>query len=191
MLTVILTGGASRRMGRDKAALDLGEGPLWLSLAARYRVLGPVALSVAERRADRDEVLQLADRYPGQGPLNGLYSAFDETEAELVFLTAVDLPLGDPSLARELRSRIGDADACVIRRRDGTAEPAFAVYRRSCLEPVRVCLEGQKRSFRELFERIGVRYVREEELPAWDLDTVLMNMNTPEDYEKLLRDVVK
>ena len=46
MLTVILTGGSSRRMGRDKALLPFGDGTLLQTLIDRYAALGPVGVSV-------------------------------------------------------------------------------------------------------------------------------------------------
>jgi molybdopterin-guanine dinucleotide biosynthesis protein A len=104
-----------------------------------------------------------------------------------VFLTAADLPLGEAALAAALVSRIGEADACVIRRSNGEPEPLFAVYRRSCLQPVERCLVEGQRSCRALLEQIEVNWVREADLPEWDLDRVLWNVNTPEAYRQALR----
>ena len=189
MLTVILTGGRSSRMGRDKALLPLGDGTFLSQLVSRYRkALGRVAVSVD--RAGRFSpcgALELVDAFPGKGPMNGLYSAFTQTDADTVFLTATDLPAGDPALARYLAERLEDCDACVIRRGDDFIEPLFAVYARSCLPVVRAYLETDCRAVHELLRDLRVRFVPESKLTAWALDLVLMNVNTPEDYARLQR----
>jgi len=184
-MTVILTGGASRRMGRDKATLPADNGTMLESLVRRYSRLGPVAVSVNRAgRFDTYGALELVDSYPGMGPLNGLYSAFSQTDEDLVFLTATDLPLGDERLALHLAGEINGYDACVIERSSGGREPLFAVYNRSCLPNVQKLLESGRLSFNGLLREIDVCYIRESRLEGWNLDVVLMNVNTREDYEK-------
>ena len=74
----ILAGGASRRMGRDKATLDAGDGPL-LERSARLGLeLGLPVLVVGRERPTNwplPTVRFVADRMPGQGPLGGLVTA--------------------------------------------------------------------------------------------------------------------
>lgn len=187
MLTVILTGGGSRRMGRDKAALPWGESTFLQSLVDKYAALGPVAVSVdTPGRFAFQGAAELVDAFPGQGPLNGLVSGFSRTGAEEVFLTGTDLPLGEPELARRLALLRGGADACVLRRGAKGVEPLFAVYGRGCLAAARAALEAGERSFLRMLRGVDVRYAAPEEVPGFDLDRVLLNVNTPGDYEKLI-----
>lgn len=188
MLTVILTGGGSRRMGRDKAALPWGGGTFLQSLIDKYAALGPVAVSVdTPGRFAFTGAAELVDAFPGSGPLNGLVSGFSGTGAEELFLTGTDLPLGDPALAQRLAALRGGADACVLRRGAKGIEPLFAVYGRGCLAAATAALEAGERSFLQLLRGVSVRYAAPEEVPGFDLDRVLLNVNTPEDYEKLVR----
>ena len=183
MLTVILTGGASRRMGRDKATLEWNGTTMLQSLIDRYAALGPVAVSVDRAgRFSFHGAAELVDRFPGMGPLNGLVSGFESTDEPLLLLTATDLPFGDPALARRLAERIGDAGAAVLQRGVKGIEPLFAVYARKALPEARSCLASGKKSFRDLFERVTVRSVLPEEVPEFDLGHVLTNVNTPEEY---------
>ena len=72
MLAVILTGGKSSRMGRDKALLPVGGVPMARLLAERFRAAGfDVAFSVdrAGRFPLGDET-ELPDAFPGEGPLH-------------------------------------------------------------------------------------------------------------------------
>ena len=186
MLTVILTGGASRRMGRDKALLPFGGGTLLQTLIDRFAALGPVGVSVD--RAGRfafSGAAELSDAFPGRGPMNGVVAGFRATDAEALLLTAVDLPYGDPALALRLAELRGEADACLVRRGPKGFEPLFAVYGRACLPVAEVCLRDGRNSVMALLDRVKVRYVAPEELPDFDLDRVFTNVNTPEDLRKL------
>ena len=184
-IAVILTGGMSRRMGRDKGALILEGETL---IARLVRRCGPAfdGVYVSVNQAGRFNTAgapELVDLHPGHGPMAGLEAAFAQTDADLVFLTAVDLPFGTPGLARRLAELRGEEDLCYIRRADGRPEPLFALYTRACQVPLAACLEEGRRSFRALFERVRAREVREEE-DGVPLDRLLMNVTCPEDLER-------
>lgn len=184
MLTVILTGGASRRMGRDKAMLKIGEKTMLQHLIDKYSVLGEVAVSVNESgRFPFEGALELVDKFPDMGPLNGLVSAFSETDAECLFLTGTDLPLGEAKLAEKLVELCKGYDACVMKRGLKGFEPLFAVYTRACAAPAEECLSEGRRSFMALFDRVNIRYVAESELSEFNLDSILTNINTAEEFD--------
>lgn len=184
LTTVILTGGASHRMGRDKGSLPVGEETLLEHLARRWSGLfSGVAAAVGQHERPLPAgVRPLLDRYSGAGPMAGLEAGLSACPGG-VFLTAVDMPFGDPALARVLLQRLEGADVCLIRRRSGRLEPLFAVYGPGCLTPVRESLERGERSFvYGLFPRVAVRAVEEGELPGFDLERILCNVNRPEDW---------
>ena len=185
---MILAGGKSSRMGRDKAALPLHGETFLARLVRQYSPVFPVYVSVGQAgKYDTCGAGKLVDLHPGVGPLAGLEAAFLETDAEAVFLTATDLPFGTLELAQRLLTMLGDADACVIRRNNGNLEPAFGVYRRSCLAPLTACLKEGRRSFRGLLDRVTVRWAGEAELGEFPLERLLQNINTPEAYENAAR----
>ena len=159
-------------MGKDKATLPLNGAAMSLTLAEKYSSLGTVAFAVDRKgRFPVGEYLELTDRYPGCGPLNGIISAFSETEEELAFLTATDMPGGNAAAVQELLAQLGDHDACIYR-----GEPLFGVYRRCCLPAALACLEEGERSMRGFLRRIDVK-----ELVPRSGD-VLLNLNTPVEY---------
>ncbi len=186
MLTVILSGGASRRMGRDKAMLPYGGSTLLQYLIDQYASVGAVAVSVnAPGRFPFSGAAELTDPFPGDGPLNGIVAAFSRTDAPEIFLSATDLPYGEPAAAERLAALRGDADACILRDTNGNIEPLFAVYGRSCLAAAERCLAAGKHSFRDLLSGLNVRYVNYSELPVADCEKMLTNVNTPEAYDAL------
>lgn len=186
MFTVILTGGSSRRMGRDKAMLPYEEGTLLQALIDRYKKSGPVGVSVDRvGRFPFRDAIELPDLYPGQGPMNGVISGFRATDESAILLTAVDLPYGDVALARKLDELRGTADAAAVKYGPKGIEPLFAVYGRPCYEAALACMEGGKKSLFAMLDRVNVRYVRPDELLQFDLKHIFTNVNTPEDYRQI------
>lgn len=163
-------------MGKDKAMLPVTGQAMAINIAKRYECLGDVAFSVD--RAGRFPLVgyrELVDRYPGCGPLNGLVSAFLDTDEDVIFLTATDMPVGDPEAVRYLLKQLGEHDACLFAR-----EPLFGVYRRTCLEAAQTCLETGVYALRSFLGRIDAL-----QLPVRDPE-MLKNLNTPEEYEEFL-----
>jgi molybdopterin-guanine dinucleotide biosynthesis protein A len=125
----VLAGGASRRMGRDKATMPVDGVELAATvLAAAARVAAPVVLVAPEDHpARRLAAPVVAD--PGQGPLAALAAALDALDATDVLVLAGD----HPGLRVELLAQLvalaprGEAVAC---RRGPRLEPLVAVYRR-------------------------------------------------------------
>ena len=177
-VTVILAGGKSSRMGRDKALLPVGGRPLLAVQAERWRgVFDALVIS-----ADTGERFA-ADVRPGAGPMAALEAVMRAVPAHRYFLTAVDLLFGDPALALELERRMGDADACLIQREGRGWEPLFALCARTCLPAISAALDRGIRSFyRGLLPRVRVRRIAEGDLPAFPLDRLLCNTNTPEEW---------
>jgi len=186
MLTVILTGGGSRRMGRDKAMLPIAGSTMLQYLIDKYSPMGPVAVSVNKAgRFPFAGAVELVDRYPDMGPLNGFVSAYMESDEELIFMTGTDLPFGDTKLVNRLVELMGEAEACIMRRGKKGFEPLFAIYRRKCGDVAARCLAEGKKSIRDILDAVSVRYVETDELPEFDLDRMLMNVNTPEEFEEM------
>jgi molybdenum cofactor guanylyltransferase len=126
----VLAGGASRRMGRDKATLAIGGVELAsLVLAAAARVADPVVLVAPDGHpARRLAAPAVAD--PGQGPLAALAAALGALEAEHVLVLAADHPGLRVELLAHLVALAGEAEA-VACRRGPRLEPLVAVYRRA------------------------------------------------------------
>lgn len=180
---VILAGGRSSRMGRDKACLTVDGVSLFERVLAALRPFFPHLL-IAGDRPDlaRPGVPALPDRYPGSA-LGGLFTALQAAETEWVFVAPCDIPHPDPSLVQALLSRREGWDVVVPRTSAGF-EPLFALYRKSCLEPMRRMLEAGEYRIYDFYDEVRVRSVGPEELPpGWE--RALQNVNTPEEYRRV------
>jgi len=133
---VLLAGGKSRRMGRDKALLPYGDGLLWEHQIATLRAAGfeNIAISVAADRQDStsfcDHYPILSDSYPGAGPMNGVYEALLWSPTPLVLVLAVDLPFVTEVFLGELY-RASTPEIGVVPKLGDNFEPVVAIYPKS------------------------------------------------------------
>ncbi len=188
MNVIVLAGGRSRRMGRDKASLTFLGLPLAVQVVERLRPCARRIIVVANDGAPYlpPGIEVVSDLYRGRGPLGGLHAGLAASDAELNLVAACDLPFADPSVALLLAACLGGADAAVPVVR-GRPQPLHAVYRRRCLAAVEEHLEAGHSSLVGLLERLEVRWVGEEELRALgDPELVFLNVNTPQDVQAAL-----
>lgn len=182
---LILAGGQSRRMGLDKATLDL-EGQSLLNRAVEFwkKALpgAPIYVSAGSpEHFDRlpQGVTPIYDLQPQKGPMGGLQAAFRQIPQELLWVSAVDMPLLNQEALELLnKKRCHCEDACVFTR-DGHAEPLFGLYRNTCLQEIEAMLSQGDNRMTALLSRLRTTLV-----PLKQADWVC-NVNTPEDMEAL------
>lgn len=175
---LILAGGRSSRMGRDKALEPLG-GETMLERAVRFwRESGRVdSVLVAVGQPGHldplpEGVTAVPDLIEGRGPLAGIWSAFQATPAELLYVSAVDMPnLTADAILPEPR---GDA---AVYRRAGRPEPLFGIYRRTVAPVAERLLKNGVSKMSALLDAVDTGYheVSPEQARLFD------NLNTPHD----------
>jgi molybdopterin-guanine dinucleotide biosynthesis protein A len=182
---VVLAGGKSRRMGRDKLQLMVGGKPL----------LDRVCLALVSRC---DEILvvggyapagarDVPDLRPGrQGPLAGIETGLLAARHRAVFVAAGDMPFLTGDLAGYLLGLLSGDVPAVVPNFGGSLHPLCAAYGREVRPAVSAALDRGRRSVRELLEDLpGVRYVRQEELQRFGNPVLLLtNVNSPEDLDR-------
>ncbi len=129
---VILCGGESRRMGRDKATVLFRGKPLWRHVhEAVAPLFSEVIFSVRTPRGDLPGP-QVADAWPGRGPMVGIASALQGARTRWVYATACDMPFTEVGVARLLAAHRDGSDV-VVCQSDGWLQPLPGFYARSAL----------------------------------------------------------
>lgn len=186
---VVFCGGASLRMGQDKARIEL-EGRTFLQrcVDALATVVPRVLLASGSRERHQGSGLECVLDLPGgSGPLAGLAAVLERAEgrATWVLALACDMPLARPEVFTALlqRAREKDCDACLLRT-PGGLEPLYAVYHVRCLPAVRAALDREERRMNSFHGDVRI-----EALALADLDRAVhgaaRNLNTPHDLEEL------
>lgn len=211
---VILAGGDSRRLGRDKALVEIGGRPL---LARALDAAAPSAGEIlvvsadpeAHARALRDSgwrpdarLRMLTDRRPGRGPLAGLETGLSEARHGACLVLACDLPFLPPEVPARLLDELArwrtveDGPAgrprAVVPVVDGRRQSLCAAVERSAGAAAVACLDEGEPAVSAWLDRLEVR-----EVPAGDLAAGhegagaarrwLLDVDTPEALEEARR----
>ncbi|HLT90917.1 MAG TPA: molybdenum cofactor guanylyltransferase [Woeseiaceae bacterium] len=185
---LVLSGGESRRMGRDKALLQQdGKTALQRAIELLGRHVERVFVSVRPDQVgdpERSRYEQIVDRYPGIGPAAGILTAL-ETHPDVSWLVlACDLPnVDDGTLEYLLRHRSASPFTAFRSSSDGLPEPLCAIYRPTARALVADFVNQGIICPRKMLIRSDTRLL---ELPVPD---ALDNVNTPEDLERVRQKV--
>ncbi|MGB8984445.1 MAG: molybdenum cofactor guanylyltransferase [Anaerolineales bacterium] len=188
MLTVcIQAGGASSRMGEDKALKTFLGRPLIQRVVER---LVPIAEEVIVTTNTPDDYRFLGlrlvpDLRPGRGALGGLYTAIASAAQPVVAVTACDMPFASAPLLEAARwLLVEEAADVVIARSEEGYEPLHAVYRRAtCLPAIEAALDADQWKVIAWFPQVKVRILTSEEIKRYDPSGLAFwNVNTPEEF---------
>lgn len=185
---VLLAGGKSRRMGRDKLSLPQDGTTVLEAAVSRFsEKFDMVYLSVDSlTRYPHINITKIEDIYKGCGPLGGLHAALKKVQGEGVFLAASDLPFSSPETALRLIEICGDYDICITMDENGRYEPLFGYYKKNLVNTAEELLKAGIYKMAALYDRHRVMFVSPESLgEVWNSKS-FENMNNPEDFERLL-----
>lgn len=184
---VILAGGKSSRLGRNKSFIKID------GIALIERVVTAIS-SVFEHRLlitnTPEEYAHLGlpmvqDLIKGIGPLGGVYTGLSTISDDAGFFVACDMPYLSPALVRHIAELRSGYDA-VVPRIGSMVEPLHSLYARSSIAPLKEIIDSGRRQILELFPRIKVRYVEEMTLRGFDPELrCFANVNRPEDLANI------
>lgn len=185
---VILAGGKSQRMKKDKMELLLGKETFLQSAVNRFNAcFDNVLVSVGDpNKYSGIRAEMLTDIYKGCGPMSGLHAALKRTEEDGVFLVAADMPYADPLAAKRIIELAGSNDICLINSGASRFEPLFGYYSQKILPLVEEALESGSYKLTGLLNKARLRLVTAEELGDLWNEKLLLNINYPEDYDNLM-----
>jgi molybdopterin-guanine dinucleotide biosynthesis protein A len=182
---VLLAGGKSRRMGRDKATIMFRSKPLWkiqLELLRRLELEEILVSAKSDppwRPADVDFV---PDQQPSRGPLSGIAAALSRIKSDYLLALAIDTPFMTETYLRGLCARI-DAGRGVVPMIENRAEPVAAIYPHDTEAEFTDALSGNDFSLQPLVQKlIALGKLRPIQVSPEERQ-LFRNLNAPQDFD--------
>jgi molybdopterin-guanine dinucleotide biosynthesis protein A len=177
---LVLAGGHSRRMGRQKAWIEVGS-----TVLLRYVVerLAPAFAEVMVSFGEPEQMEQLVpyrvvfDRKQSAGPLAGIEAGLLAAHHNVVFTVGCDMPYVDPSTAQLAVAAARNCDAA-IPRHDGLFEPVCGAYRKSALHAITRALDSGNFVAHDVAEYLDVTWLEGLDPAQFE------SLNTPGDLER-------
>jgi molybdenum cofactor guanylyltransferase len=186
LTAVLLAGGESRRMGRDKATIVFRGEPLWKRQLELLRELTPEKIFVSARKEPpwlSHDADMLLDDPPSRGPLSGLTKALVSMQTSHLVALAVDMPFmtREQMMALCSLATIGCGVIPMIGKR---AEPLAAIYPREVLSDLLAALEGNDFSLQPL----SLGWVNKQKLRVFRVlpggEVFYRSVNEPGDFKE-------
>jgi len=187
---IVLAGGESRRMGRDKA-LVCHNGTTMIERAVEALQHVTIRTIVVASTSDKycvpgAEVIP--DLYPGAGPVGGIVTGLTAAGPGCHLVLACDMPAVKEAILNRLLEAAQDYRKCdaAVPEIGGELEPLCAAYRDTAAPKLAAFMESGRRSAREAMKRLSIIKIPEEELQLLDPDlSTFININTPDDLAAL------
>jgi molybdopterin-guanine dinucleotide biosynthesis protein A len=192
---VLLTGGESRRMGRNKALLEIdGKKLIEKNLEVLDNICDEVLISSREEGVYAEYGYKVVpDVMKGKGPLGGLYSVLQQALYPHLFLVACDMPLLNVTAIRYLYREMDSFDA-LVPEAFGRKHPLHAFYHKRILSLVSEKLQNDKLKLIDILNQLNTKYVMIEENCREPnirkaIEQSLINVNTPEEWKTLVNSI--
>ncbi len=184
---VILAGGASRRMGSNKALLEVDGNSIisrvYRTLAALFHEV--IIVTNDPREYDFLPCRKVPDIYANVGSIAGLHSALAHSDTPHTFVTACDMPFLDPSIISCLcRLQLAEGFEATIPYSEGGQEPLHGVYSAACKDIFDSAIQNDEKKVVDIIKKIKIRNVTYDEVQSFGGQSAsFLNINTPEEYE--------
>jgi molybdopterin-guanine dinucleotide biosynthesis protein A len=134
---IILAGGKSLRVGKDKAFLRLNNQPLINHVFNHMKTIFSEIMVVVkneEQKRRMEKVLKnvkiVEDRNKISSPIAGIKEGVKHSKNDYVFVVACDMPFLDEKTVKRLLSEMKEGVECVVYSRENSYEPLCAVYKK-------------------------------------------------------------
>jgi molybdenum cofactor guanylyltransferase len=152
----LLTGGESRRMGKDKPTMLFRGQPLWKIQLGVLRKLKPAEIFISSRIDPPwrpNNVVFVADKAPSRGPLSGIAAALNEIRSTHLLVLAIDMPFMPDSYLQSLCDLVSP-ERGILPKIDNRAEPLAAIYPRGAVVDFQRALAGSHFSLQTLTKHL-------------------------------------
>lgn len=184
---VILCGGQSERMGKDKASLIYERQTFLDRIISQLKGINDIYLSVGsdDKYLDHHNISHIQDEYKNKGPLGGIHKALTVCKEDILFVVACDMPFVDSNLAFYLLQYFEeDLDAVIPIDNTGRKHVLAGLYHKKAKEKIEYHLKSGHKKIIDVLNDMNVKYVS---INDYKNEKKLMNYNYWDQYQRLLK----
>lgn len=184
---VILAGGKSSRIGRNKAFLEVsGRRIIDREIAVLSGIFKEVIIVCKDVEEYHEYPLRkVSDLVDYLSPLSGIYTGLKSAKTDRIFVVACDMPFLNKGVIDYLMSLADNYDV-VVPRPAGRFEPLHAVYSKDCVKGIEDMFKAGNFRIYDLYNKVRTRVVEDGELKKIDPEGLgFLNVNTLAELEKL------
>ncbi|AOY76043.1 molybdenum cofactor guanylyltransferase [Clostridium formicaceticum] len=187
---VILAGGGSTRMGRNKALLQLGEKTMIEIVVDTLRPVFDEIILVTnhpEEYSKLKDILFVKDKMitKEKNSLVGIYTGLAIAKNPYTFVVPCDMPFIDQDLIDYMTRQLEDEDV-IIPFVEGHYQPLHAIYGKRCKDPIKKMLEAEQYKIINFFHEVSVKTIDDETVKKFSKDMkCFLNINTYDAYLKV------
>lgn len=187
---IILSGGKSLRMGKDKAFIEIEGIPMIERTLNLFKRIFNEILIITNNKNQFfhfNKVKVYDDLIPSKGALGGLYTGLFYSSYDYAFCVGCDMPFLNESIIKFLIQKINNEDIIVPKTKGGL-EPLHAIYSKRCLSTIKEMIQQGKSRIIDVYPFLNVKIIEEKEFIDLDPERKsFLNINTPEELEQIKR----
>jgi len=184
---VILAGGKSKRMGTNKAFLEINGQRMIDQIVDIFKNTFEEVILVTNSPIEylHLDLRIVTDLVPNKGALGGIYTGLFFSSFQHVFVAACDMPFLNREFIDYMVSKVDNFDIVVPRSRDGL-QPLHAIYSKRCIRHIEAQLELDDLKITNFYPKVRVKEISHHEILSFDpKSSLFFNINTTEDMEKV------
>jgi molybdopterin-guanine dinucleotide biosynthesis protein A len=183
---IILAGGQSSRMGKEKGLIHWkGKTLVEHAIAILTPLCENIIISANNDHFDSFGYRVVEDLFPGCGPMGGIFSSLKKSETLDNLVIPSDTPFVTTEIYRHLTAHAGSFDVIVPVDHDGFYQPLCAVYSRSVLPAMEAQINDRILGFTPLLNRVETKAVHFDSAMGFYNHNTFYNINSPADLEAI------
>ncbi|MBI5287182.1 MAG: molybdenum cofactor guanylyltransferase [Deltaproteobacteria bacterium] len=187
MTGIILAGGESKRMGFNKAFIEMGGMPLIERTVSLFTEVFSEVIIVSNNLQEYEHLnlMVVSDIVNGKGSLGGIYTGLIHSTHPYCFVVACDMPFLHKGLITHMIGKLRGYDV-VVPFIDGRYESLHAVYSKGCVKHIEKSIKEDNLKIVDFYPRVRVKTIQEEDCRRHDpLLLFRTNINTIMDLERI------
>lgn len=185
---VVLSGGKSTRIGKNKSFLNIGSSFFLDVIIKKLKRVFDEIYVVTDKPSTYQKIgiNCLLDIFPERGPLGGIYTALELIDVNYIFVFACDMPFLSTQLINSMIEKIDKRYDAIVPLYKRHAEPLHSIYAQSSKDTIRGYVIQNRLSVHSLFSKFSTLYVKEKDIKPFG-SNMFFNVNTMDDYKKALQ----